>query len=679
MTTLAAILYIVGTPVYFAHLSMLCANCLDERLTPNDAATLHMVGLSITLYAVFWTVLNLLFVFVYCGVAAFILWRKPDDRITVLAAFSLMAMGASFPDIPNALATAHSTWQAPVILLDALGLPSLIIFLFLFPTGRFVPGYMRWVAGGSATLYILPAFFPISILNFTHLAHTLSLLVALLVFGAIVFAQVYRYRKVSTLAERQQTKWVVFGLVIALLGFLLVSYLPLATLQFFFPGQQISFPISAFLIASVYPLLLVIPLAIAIAILRYRLWDIDLIINRTLVYVLLTVGVVGAYAAVIVSLDVLLRTESNFLISLFAAGVIAVLFQPLRERLQRSVNRLLYGQRDEPYTVIARLSQRLKETLAHDAVLSTITETVAQALKLPYVAIRWKQGETFELAASYGSPVDAPLTLPLIYQSETIGQLQLAPRAPGEAFTPADLRLLDELARQAGLATHAVQLATDLQRARELLVLAHEEERRRLRRDLHDGIGPTLASLSQRIDTATRLVHSDPDAAIALLSSLKAQVKSTIADVRRVVYALRPPVLDELGLISAIREYALQPQEANSLLIAVEAPDDLPPLPAAVEVAAYRIALEAITNVERHAHAQRCFVRLEVENERALCLSISDDGCGLPDEYHAGVGVTSIHERVMELGGACDIMRQATGGTCVSVRLPLTSELMGRK
>jgi signal transduction histidine kinase len=500
-----------------------------------------------------------------------------------------------------------------------------------------------------------------------------ALLVILIVFGSLIVAQVYRYRRVSTPEERQQTRWVVFGAAIALLGFLLLAFLPLALLQLFFPGQPLSLLPSIFLITGVYLVLMLIPLALAVAILRYRLWDIDIIINRTLVYGLLTASIVGIYVLVVGSLGLLFRTGSNPLISLAATGMIAVLFQPLRQLLQRGINRLMYGERDEPYAVIARLSQRLKETLAPDAVLSTIAETVAQALKLPYVAILWKQEETFELAVSYGELAGEPLTLPLVYQAETIGQLQLAPRAPGEAFTPADMRLLDELARQAGLAAHAVRLATDLQKARERLVLAREEERRRLRRDLHDGIGPTLASLSQRIDTACHLVPHDPDAAIAQLRNLKMQVKATIADIRRVVYALRPPILDELGLVSAIREHTMLPQGMNGLRVSVETCSDLPPLPAAVEVAAYRIVLEALTNVEHHAHAQSCLVRLEVMNKQFLHLSIIDDGCGLPDDYHAGVGITSMRERVAELGGKYTIAAEAEGGTCVDVWLPLKS------
>jgi signal transduction histidine kinase len=184
-------------------------------------------------------------------------------------------------------------------------------------------------------------------------------------------------------------------------------------------------------------------------------------------------------------------------------------------------------------------------------------------------------------------------------------------------------------------------------------------------------VGPTLASFAQRIDTAAHLVACDPAAAVDLLGMLKTQVRATIADIRRVVYALRPPVLDELGLISAIREHALQLQEENGLQVNMEAPADLPPLPAAVEVAAYRIALEALTNVTRHSQAQNCLVLLELADDDTFSLVIKDDGRGLPDEYRAGVGIVAMRERAAELGGACTITGQPGGGTCVRARLPL--------
>jgi signal transduction histidine kinase len=164
--------------------------------------------------------------------------------------------------------------------------------------------------------------------------------------------------------------------------------------------------------------------------------------------------------------------------------------------------------------------------------------------------------------AAFGKPSPELIEFPLTYQSEGIGQMLLAPRAPGEQFSAADMKLLNIIARQAGAAAHTVNLTSelrqvnaDLRQSRGRLVTAQEEERRRLRRDLHDGVGPTLASLSHRIDTAADLVASDPQASVQLLKELKGQVKGTVAEIRRLVYALRPPVLDEFGLVSAVREH----------------------------------------------------------------------------------------------------------------------------
>ena len=674
MSTLVLLLYSVGTPIYMLGLSKPCSTCIDEHLTPMMFQALHTLGISLTVYMAYWTGINLAFVLGYCAVAGLIVWRKPADRLALFASCSLIALGASFPDIPGALAAAYPLWHVPLTFLNMLGFPCFIAFLFLFPTGRFVPRWTRWGAVGFAACYEFTVFAPASILHATSWIRSLTLCVVCALFGMLIYAQIYRYRFVSTPQERQQTKWVIFGASIALIGFLLLAFLPLAVLQAFFPAQHLSLFFSVFFITGVYVALLLIPVALAVAILRYRLWDIDSLIGRTLVYGLLTTCIVAIYIGVVVLCGALLRSEGNLLISLFATGLVAVLVQPLRALLQRGVNRLLYGQRDEPYVVIARLSQRLKGTLAPEVTLSTIVETVAQALKLPYAAILWQQEEKLEIAASYGQPAGEPFVLPLTYQAELIGQLQLAPRSPGEAFTSADVRLLEELARQAGLAAHAIRLADDLQKARERLVLAREEERRRLRRDLHDGVGPTLASLSQRIDLARHLVVHDPEAAVAQLSQLKLQVKATIGDIRRVAYALRPPILDELGLVSAIHEYILHLQEANGLAVSLEAPAEMPTLPAAVEVAAYRVLLEALTNVVRHASAQHCLVRLELADAQILHLSVTDDGCGLPDRYRVGVGISSFRERVAELGGTCVIGTEITGGTRVFVRLPLKPE-----
>ena len=330
----------------------------------------------------------------------------------------------------------------------------------------------------------------------------------------------------------------------------------------------------------------------------------------------------------------------------------------------------MYGERDDPYVVLSRLGQRLEATLAPAAVLPTIVETVAQALKLPYAGITLRQDETFALIAEHGRSVGELVRLPLAYQGETVGQLVLSPRAAGEAFSPADRRLLDDLARQAGAAAHAVGLTIALQRSRERLVTAREEERRRLRRDLHDGLGSQLAALHLRAGTLRTALPSDQAATGAGLVELQSEIHAAIGDIRRLVYALRPPALDELGLAGALRSLAAQCSAPDGLQVQVEAPEQLPALSAAVEAAAYRIAQEALANVVRHARAHICQVRLTLCE--GLCLAIEDDGIGLSAAPQAGVGLHSMRERPEELGGTCAAEAGAAGGTQVLVRLPLS-------
>src|SRR6202165_2813191 len=276
ISALAFVLYIVGTPVYFTQLHTLHSACNYECLTPAKVQLLHTLGISITTYAIYWTVVNVTFALVYFVVAALIFWRKSDDRMALFASFFLVALGASFPDVPNALAATYPLWRLPITFVSALGLPSLTIFFFLFPNGRFVPKWTRWVASGFAVIYALSAFFPGSLFSVKNLPRLVSLLVILIVFGSMMFAQIHRYRQISTPVERQQTKWVVFGATIALLGFLLLGLLP----PRFIDINQLTLLPSTILVTSIYLVLLLIHFSLAIAILRYRLWDVDVLINK---------------------------------------------------------------------------------------------------------------------------------------------------------------------------------------------------------------------------------------------------------------------------------------------------------------------------------------------------------------------------------------------------------------
>lgn len=410
-----------------------------------------------------------------------------------------------------------------------------------------------------------------------------------------------------------------------------------------------------------------LPAATAIAILRYRLYEIDLIINRTLVYGVLTIVVVGFYVGMVGVLGVLLQQRASLLISLLAAGVIAVAFAPLRMRVQTAVNRLMFGARRDPYEVLADLGRQLDATSADTPLLEAVAGTVARALRLPYVAIRVPGEGSDAIHAEHGQQAGESIVIPLVYQGEPTGDLVLSLGTHRAELSAADQRLLADLTRQAAAAVHSVVVAAQLQRSRERLVSAVEEERRRLRRDLHDGLGPSLAAQTLKAGSALALFKRDPERAQALLEELEVDAQTAMADVRRLVYNLRPPALDELGLAGAIRQAAAT--HAVGMRMTVELPDQLPPLPAAVELAAYRITQEALTNVTRHARAGHCRLRLTVNG--SLNLEVIDNGIGLSKAGPPGVGMSSIRERAAELGGTSSIGPGRSSGTRVFVQLPI--------
>jgi two-component system NarL family sensor kinase len=560
-----------------------------------------------------------------------------------------------------------------------------LIFL-LFPNGRPPSAGWRpvvWFAAIMAGLAgLLDALRPGPMVNFPFVDNPVGLpnqlalflsnavgLIEVLLF-VIGAASVFVRFRIARGIERQQIKSFAYAASLIGVGVVPVLALPeIVTLD----AQQI--PPWAPLLANEYWSLAVtaIPVSIGVAILRYRLYDIDLLINRTLVYGGMTAAIVGFYVLVVGYLGLLFQTRGE-VASLLAAGLAAVIFEPLRRRLQMAVNRLLYGQRDEPYVVLSRLGQRLEAALVPEAIPSTIVETVREALNLPYVALRLRSAEGEQVVAASGTPSPFAERVEVPYQQEVIGTLLLGPRGAGEAFSPADRRLLEDLALQVGVALHAIQLTTALQRARERLVATREEERRRLRRDLHDGLGPQLASQTLGLDAARTLLRQDPEAADTLLATLREHTQTAVADIRRLVYELRPPALDDLGLVAALRQHAA-PYAQAGLQVVLDAPDPLPALPAAVELAAYRIAQEALTNVARHAQARTCFMRLHADRGIGrLCLEVSDDGRGLPADVRSGVGLISMRERATELGGRCAIESGPQGGTRVWAELPIPKE-----
>jgi signal transduction histidine kinase len=680
-------LFIVGIPSEFAQYHTACApaECANRQLSQEDLRALQGFGLSLGTYGAYAVAVDIIFAAVYGAVAALIFWRRPDDRMALLVSIALLTFGiATFPDTMSVLAAQSFAWQVPVAFLRSLGAITFGIFLYIFPDGRFVPTWTRWVSLVWLVWQLPKHWFPEWIAsNSTAWTIWLALAIWFVALGTIVYAQFHRYRHASNELQRQQIKWVVFGISTAIAGFLGTNVMLIA----FVPDPVSARELLAHLGGHLVMVggLLLIPLSIGVAILRYRLFDIDLIMNRALVYGALTTCVVLLYMLVVGGLGTLLQVQGSLIVSLIATGLAAVMFQPLRDRLQRGVNHLMYGERDDPYAVLSRLGQRLESTLAPDAVLPAVTRTLREALKLPYAEIQLRRKEGFETAAVAGDPAENALHLPLVYGGEKVGRLVVGPRAGDETFGPTERRLLENLAHQIGASVHAalmtdeaLRLSADLQISRGRLVEAREEERRRLRRDLHDGLGPQLSSQALTVDAALALMRRDPDAAEKLLLELKADAQDAVTDIRRLVYGLRPPALDDLGLLGALRESAAQ-YSAKGLSVSVEAPESLPPLSAAVEVAAYRVAQEALSNVARHAEASTCTVSLGIDEAGVLCLEVRDDGRGLPDpqenaSLRAGVGLTSMRERASELGGSLVVESLPERGTRVGARLPLPEE-----
>lgn len=543
-----------------------------------------------------------------------------------------------------------------------------IALLALFPNGKFIPRWTRWLLILSVFWVLLTFFFPLfpySTENILSLIF-ISLFWIILLIGGL-YAQSFRYRKISTITERQQTKWVLFGFGLWI-GYILVSSIP------YFYLSSLPLESSAPWWAGISELgwwfsVNIVPVTLSIAILRSRLWNIDFVINRTLIYVILIMATMALYVFMIGFFGNLFRIGDQGFLAFITTGIVALVFHPLHVRLQSVVNRLMYGERDDPVAVLSKLGETLERTGSPEDALQRIVETIARALKIPYAAIQFDQEE--KPAAVFGLPKEGLIHFPLLYHNQTSGYLVVAPRSAGENFSPIDIRLLENIAHQAGAAVHAAKLTTDLRISQRRLITAREVERRRIRRDLHDGLGPTLASLTLSLDTARNIIPSQPQEAIQLLEELKKQTQDTIKDIRTLVYELRPPALDDYGLIGAIRNFIDQHTNQHPI-ICLEADNTLV-LPVALEAAAYRIILEGINNAIKHANANHITVKINHINE-FIHIDIKDDGQGLPQNITLGVGLTSMKERAEELGGVFSIFSDATG-VHLWVEFPLMKEI----
>ena len=509
--------------------------------------------------------------------------------------------------------------------------------------------------------------------------------VVLVMFGLAALADLVRRFRYSTGEARQQIRWVASSLVLLPLSFVAMA------VGYDLGGQHLS---DDLLITGQVLFLVGLSAALAIAVLRYRLYELDVVVRRAVSYVLLTLALAIVYVAVVVSIGEVVTGTADGPRAAVAAAVVAIAFAPARLRVQRVVDRLGRRRRVEPYQVISALGRRLDQATDPDEILRVTATTIAETLGFAYVGIELA-GEGVAsggVVAAVGRPGPDSRRFPVLHQGALLGHLVVrrhgsvigdSTGAQGDQVTDDDA-LLGELARHAGRAVAAARLRTELQTSRAQLVLGREEERRSLRRDLHDGLGPTLAGLALRVDAMS--AATTPDDAAAHLAALKFDLGQAIDEIRRIAHSVRPAALDELGFAEAIRQQAHRLSALGGApQIEVVLPSVIEPMPAAVEVAMLRIAAEAMTNVVRHARARTCQIRISVKDDYRL--EVADDGCGIRASQVAnnndGLGLASMRARAEELGGRLEIetptmqnggneSAHATG-TLVTATIPLAA------
>jgi signal transduction histidine kinase len=571
-----------------------------------------------------------------------------------------------------------TAWLTTWCWVPSLGLAAVLLPLVL-PEGRPLPGWWSRLPGPAAALVaaaacvaaVTPrdlgfAVVPDNPLGTDALAPIAAPVGLCLAGGGAAFTAlglvslVVRFRRADG-AERRQVAWIGYGVAATVAAVLLAG------------ASLAPWWVRAFAV-------LLIPACVVVAALRYRLYDIDVLVNRTLVAAVLLAGTALAYAAVVGWAGGVLG-ETSRTASFAAAFTIALLFHPARVRVQRAVDRLLYGDRADPHALLLRLDDAVRGAGSPRQALREAAAAVARGLRLrgAAVTVHMPDGPDVETAAGRVDPRLAA-SFPLHLHGEVVGTLRAMPRAGSPALDPHDRAVLAALTGPLASTAQAVRLTHHLERGRDQLVATREEERRRLRRDLHDGLGPQLAAIAMTIDTADSVNgRGDSGRTARLLRVAADQTAEAIADVRRLVRGLRPPALDELGLVGALTSSGLVAGLGQGATTAGEAPavtveaelSDPGALPAAVEVAAYRIVQEAVSNALRHGAARRVGVRLR-ESGDDLVVSVTDDGSGFtPEDSPAGVGTSSMRERAGELGGTLRLHSVPGVGTTVTAVLPL--------
>jgi two-component system, NarL family, sensor kinase len=519
------------------------------------------------------------------------------------------------------------------------------LILQLFPTGKPVTrrwAVLCWLTVGSAVLGNLfvgptPELGASSFLvaHWWAVTERITAVVTPLIILGSVASLIVRFIRGSE-TVRQQVMW----LLVAVLLVILIN----VPIWFAIPSGQ------TILLLLSFPL---IPAAVTIAVLRHALYDVRIVLSRVVVYAMLTGGVIAIYIGLVAGLERVLRGAGAPVV---AALAIALAFNPVRVRLQRLIDRAVYGTRRDPVAAVSAVGQRL----AGDD-LGGVADGLRESLRLSYVAVERADGSLVES----GDRTATSQTWPLTYNGKRVGNLIVSPRQGERRLSRADQNVIDLLAAPLAIVLHAQALTEDLKVSRERVIDAAEEERTRLRRELHDSLGPLLTGAAFKADGIALAAQNRPERAESLAIELADQLRQSIEGVRQLAYGLRPAALDELGLVGALREEGTR---YGPVKVIIQAPESLPALPSSVEVAAYRIAAEALTNVVRHSDAKLASVQLTTD-DGTLEMIITDDGSATAP-WSPGLGLASIQTRASEVGGACEAGPTAEGGRVVAV-LPL--------
>ena len=392
--------------------------------------------------------------------------------------------------------------------------------------------------------------------------------------------------------------------------------------------------------------------------------------HRFLVWTVLGVGIAVAYTIVVAGFGALLGADGPAWLLVACTAGIAIALEPARRLVRDIVDRLVYGERDDPLALVRGVMQQMMTADDVTNLLPAVTATLGTAMRLDFVAIdvRTESEPDGQRLACFGSPTANVESLDLQNRDDPVGFLVIGWR-DGSGLRARDRRVLDDIVAHVTMAVMFVELTADLHRSNLAGVNAREDERRRLRRDLHDGLGPSLTGIGLGLRSVAKRLQRDAVAheTIEMLERWTCELDGASEEVKRIVRGLRPTALDDHGLCGALREFVLGLD--NAIVIDLALPPNDSTLPAAVEIAVYRITTEALTNVVRHAHASRCRVELAIGNH--VELDITDDGVGIPDPRRSGIGLQAMRERVRALGGTLAVTGARPHGTQIHARLPV--------